>query len=201
VCGRCLRASVDERGAGLAQVRGDGLVRIANGRFPRLERTFALRRGRRLRRPIPERRVRLDVRRGPSIEANVFADPPEDGREHEGQRHLRLLELLGDPWSLLIVRDLMFKGLDTYSGFLQAGEGIATNVLSDRLARLERAGLVTRRRQAGDRRRVRYRLTAKGMDLAPVLVELVLWSARHERTDAPAAVVKLPLGSPNSETT
>ncbi|MFO1456511.1 MAG: helix-turn-helix domain-containing protein [Steroidobacteraceae bacterium] len=100
------------------------------------------------------------------------------------------LELLGDPWSLLIVRDLMFKGLDTYSGFLQAGEGIATNVLSDRLARLERAGLVTRRRQAGDRRRVRYRLTAKGMDLAPVLVELVLWSARHERTDAPAAVVK-----------
>ena len=100
------------------------------------------------------------------------------------------LEMLGDAWSLLIVRDLMFKGLDTYRGFLQAGEGIATNVLSDRLARLERAGLVTRRRQAGDRRRVRYRLTAKGMDLAPVLVELVLWSARHERTDAPAAVVK-----------
>ena len=50
------------------------------------------------------------------------------------------LELLGDPWSLLIVRDLMFKGLNTFSGFQQAGEGIATNVLSDRLARLARGG-------------------------------------------------------------
>ena len=100
------------------------------------------------------------------------------------------LELLGDPWTLLIVRDLMFKGLDTFGGFQDAGEGIATNILSDRLARLECAGLVTRRTQAADRRRVTYRLTAKGMDLAPVLVELVLWSAKHGHTDAPASLVR-----------
>lgn len=100
------------------------------------------------------------------------------------------LELVGDPWSLLVVRDLMFKGLNTFDRFLGAGEGIATNILSDRLARLERAGIITRRRSRDDGRRVAYRLTAKGIDLAPVMVELVLWSARHERTDAPPDTIR-----------
>jgi DNA-binding HxlR family transcriptional regulator len=100
------------------------------------------------------------------------------------------LELLGDSWSLLIVRDLMFKGLTTFGEFQQAGEGIATNILSDRLARLERAGIVTRRPRPDDGRRVTYRLTAKGLDLAPTLIELVLWSARYERTDAPPATLR-----------
>ncbi|MNL63816.1 HxlR-like helix-turn-helix [compost metagenome] len=80
----------------------------------------------------------------------------------------------------------MFKGVNSYKGFLGAGEGIATNVLSDRLARLEAAGLIDRRRDAGDGRRLIYGLTEKGADLAPVLVTLVLWSARHTATDAPA---------------
>ncbi len=100
------------------------------------------------------------------------------------------LELFGDPWTLLIVRDLMFKGLDTFHGFQNAGERIASNILSDRLARLEAAGIVTKQRQAGDRRRISYRLSSKGIDLAPVLVELVLWSAKYEITDAPAPVVR-----------
>ncbi len=100
------------------------------------------------------------------------------------------LELLGDPWSLLIVRDLMFKGVRTFSGFQHAGEGIATNILSERLARLEAAGIVTRREDPVDRRRAIYELTPKGVDLAPVLLELVLWSARHETTDAPPATVR-----------
>lgn len=100
------------------------------------------------------------------------------------------LELLGDSWSLLIVRDLMFKGLNTFGDFLDGGERIASNILSDRLARLEAGGIVTKRADDADRRRFVYRLTAKGIALAPVLLELVLWSAEHERTDAPRATIR-----------
>lgn len=100
------------------------------------------------------------------------------------------LELLGDEWSLLIVRDLMFKGLRTFQEFANAGEQIASNVLADRLARLEAGGIVTRRRDPEDGRRQLYRLTEKGIDLAPVLVEMVLWAARNETTAAPAATVR-----------
>ncbi|MGE0315971.1 MAG: winged helix-turn-helix transcriptional regulator [Lautropia sp.] len=100
------------------------------------------------------------------------------------------LDLIGDPWTLLVVRDLMFKGAKTFRDFVDAGEGIATNVLTDRLARLVASGIVAKRRDATDARRFRYRLTAKGMDLAPVLVELVLWSSRYLPTDAPPEVVQ-----------
>ncbi len=100
------------------------------------------------------------------------------------------LELLGDAWSLLIVRDLMFKDGRTYNDFLSGGEGIASNILADRLRKLEDADIIEKRRDPDDARRILYRLTAKGIDLAPVLVELVIWSARHEQTDAPPAVVR-----------
>lgn len=99
------------------------------------------------------------------------------------------LELFGDPWSLLIVRDLMFKGLRTFKEFQGAGEGVASNILSDRLGRLERGGILSKARDPADSRRVLYGLTRKGADLAPVLVELVLWSAKYEETEAPPAVV------------
>jgi len=74
--------------------------------------------------------------------------------------------------------------------FLNAGEGVATNVLADRLQRLEAFDILSKHRDARDRRRFVYRLTAKGIDLAPVLVELALWSARHEKTAAPAATLR-----------
>jgi DNA-binding HxlR family transcriptional regulator len=99
------------------------------------------------------------------------------------------LDIFGDAWTLLIVRDLMFRGLSTFNGFLNAGEGIATNVLTDRLARLESAGLIDKTRDRDDARRFVYRLTPRGADLAPVLVQIVLWSARHTPTDAPADLV------------
>ncbi|MEW5850155.1 MAG: helix-turn-helix domain-containing protein [Myxococcota bacterium] len=99
------------------------------------------------------------------------------------------LEIFGDPWTLLVVRDLMFKGLRTFNEFLNAGEGIASNVLAERLTRLERAGIVTRHADAADARKRVYRLTRKGIDLAPVLVEIVLWSDRYEDTDAPPQTV------------
>jgi DNA-binding HxlR family transcriptional regulator len=99
------------------------------------------------------------------------------------------LEMVGDRWSLLIVRDLMLLGHRTYKAFLAGGEHIATNVLADRLARLEALGILARGRDPSDRRRTLYKLTAKGMDLAAVLIELVLWAARHERTAAPRALL------------
>ena len=100
------------------------------------------------------------------------------------------LETLGDAWTLLIVRDLMFKDQRTYNEFLQGEERIASNILADRLRKLEAARIVDKQRDPSDARRFIYRLSAKGIDLAPVLVELVIWSARHETTDAPAAVVR-----------
>ena len=100
------------------------------------------------------------------------------------------LEIFGDRWSLLIVRDLMFTDRRTYKEFLDAGEGIATNILTDRLERLETHGIIAWERDPADGRKITYRLTAKGMDLAPVLVEMILWSARHEKTAAPPAVIR-----------
>jgi DNA-binding HxlR family transcriptional regulator len=100
------------------------------------------------------------------------------------------LETLGDAWSLLIVRDLMFKDRRTYNDFLRGEEGIASNILADRLRKLEDAGILEKCRDHSDARRFIYSLSERGIDLAPVLVELILWSARHEVTDAPVAVIK-----------
>ena len=100
------------------------------------------------------------------------------------------LELLGDRWSLLIIRDLMLRNYRTYKEFLSSDEGIATNILAERLQRLEVAGIITTSRDAEDRRKVVYRLTARGIDLAPILVELILWGAQHEVTNAPPAAIR-----------
>lgn len=89
------------------------------------------------------------------------------------------LEIFGDRWSLLIVRDLMVRGLHTFKQFRESGEGIATNILADRLQKLEAMGIVTAERGA-DRRQIDYRLTERGIELAPVMLELLIWGARHE---------------------
>ena len=99
------------------------------------------------------------------------------------------LDILGDRWSLLVVRDLMVRGYRTFKEFHESGEGIATNVLADRLRKLQSAGIIESEQIETDRRGVAYRLTAKGIDLAPVLLELLLWGARHEKTLAPAALI------------
>lgn len=99
------------------------------------------------------------------------------------------LEVLGDRWSLLIVRDLMVRGLRTFKEFEESGEGIATNILADRLQKLEAHGIVTAEADEKDGRRLNYRLTEKGIDLAPVLLELLIWAARHEPTGAPCAFI------------
>jgi DNA-binding HxlR family transcriptional regulator len=99
------------------------------------------------------------------------------------------LEILGDRWSMLVIRDLMVRGYRTFKEFRKSGEGIATNVLADRLRKLEAAGIITAGVEKTDARRVNYRLTEKGIDLAPVLLELLIWGARHEATAAPCDFV------------
>lgn len=84
----------------------------------------------------------------------------------------------------------MFKGFRTFKEFAAAGEGIATNVLSERLERLEAAGVITRTADDTDARRVLYTLTRKGKALAPLLVEIVIWAARYEETEAPRETVR-----------
>jgi DNA-binding HxlR family transcriptional regulator len=99
------------------------------------------------------------------------------------------LETFGDRWSLLIIRDLMVRGLRTFKEFEESGEGIATNILTDRLRRLEETGIIIAGADQTDGRRVNYRLTEKGIDLAPVLLELLIWGARHEETGAPCTLI------------
>ena len=95
------------------------------------------------------------------------------------------VETFGDRWTLLVLRDLLLKGRSSYSEFLHAEEHIASNILADRLKRLQEDGLVTRQADGG------YRPTSKALDLLPVLVEIILWSATHDAgTAAPAEFVE-----------
>ena len=100
------------------------------------------------------------------------------------------LDLLGDRWSLLVVRDMMVRGYRTFREFQRAGEGIATNILADRLQKLAAGGIVVRERSSQDGRSTHYRLTEKGIALGPVLLELLIWGAHHQETDAPCAVIE-----------
>jgi DNA-binding HxlR family transcriptional regulator len=99
------------------------------------------------------------------------------------------LEIFGDRWSLLIVRDAMVRGFHTFKQFQQSGEGIATNILTDRLQKLEAAGIIEAKTDENDHRSVQYRLTKKGIDLAPVVLEVLIWGARHENTGAPTDLI------------
>ena len=98
------------------------------------------------------------------------------------------VEMLGDRWSLLIIRDMMLRGFKTYKEFLKCYEGIATNILADRLRKLVAHGIIATEPDPSDGRRTIYRLTPKGIDLAPVLTEMVLWAAAHEETGNQALV-------------
>lgn len=100
------------------------------------------------------------------------------------------LEIFGDRWTLLILRDLVFKQFSTFRQFQESGEGIATNILSDRLKKLQEHGIIASRRSESDARVIEYRPTAKGLDLLPVLIEMILWAARYEKTAAPAGILR-----------
>lgn len=102
------------------------------------------------------------------------------------------LEHFGDTWSLLIIRDIVYFGKKTYGEFLQSDECIATNILASRLAQLEEHGILAKQQHDSDKRKEVYRLTEKGLDLIPIVVEMGLWSARHDpHTGAPPAWIAL----------
>lgn len=90
------------------------------------------------------------------------------------------LDAFGDRWTLVIIRDIMMHGKTTYGEFLESDEGIATNVLADRLKHLETEGIIGKSRDPENRRRIIYRLTDKGWELAPVILDMIVWSAKYD---------------------
>jgi DNA-binding HxlR family transcriptional regulator len=89
------------------------------------------------------------------------------------------LDILGDRWSLVILRDLVFRGFREYGQFLEAGEGISTNILAERLERLTCAEILVRSEHPTNGKKYVYRLSEKGVDLVPTLIELALWGAKY----------------------
>lgn len=89
------------------------------------------------------------------------------------------LDIFGDKWSLLIIRDLMFGNKCTYNDFLKSAEGIATNILASRLKELEENGIVEKLAHPDSKAKNLYRLTSKGIDLLPIIMEIYIWSDKH----------------------
>ena len=94
------------------------------------------------------------------------------------------LDIFGDRWTLLILRDLLLFGKQRYREFLASDEAIASNILSDRLQRLEMTGILCREPDAKDRRQFIYRATDKGQTLLPVLLEIAAWGASNDPSTA-----------------
>lgn len=89
------------------------------------------------------------------------------------------LDIWGDKWSLLIVRDLMFLKECTYGDFLKSAEKIATNILASRLQMLEDTGIITKHDHPGSKSKVLYKLAPKGIHLVPVMIEINLWADQY----------------------
>jgi DNA-binding HxlR family transcriptional regulator len=89
------------------------------------------------------------------------------------------LDVWGDKWSLLIIRDLMFKKECTYGDFLKSDEKIATNILASRLQTMEENGVITKLEHPDSKAKVLYKLTEKGIDLLPLMIEINLWANKY----------------------
>ncbi|REC53858.1 winged helix-turn-helix transcriptional regulator [Chryseobacterium piscium] len=89
------------------------------------------------------------------------------------------LDVWGDKWSLLIVRDLMFGKQCTYGEFLKSDEKIATNILASRLLMLEENGIISKQNHPDSKAKVLYKLTEKGINLLPLLIEINLWAEKY----------------------
>jgi DNA-binding HxlR family transcriptional regulator len=94
------------------------------------------------------------------------------------------LDIFGDKWSLLIIRDMMFFNKSTYGEFLKSEEGIATNILASRLQSLEENKLIEKLEHPDSKAKVLYKLTQKAIDLLPIIVEIHLWAEKYY--DVPA---------------
>lgn len=93
------------------------------------------------------------------------------------------LEVFGDKWTLLIIRDMMFAGKRHFREFLASDEAISSNILSDRLAMLVAAGIVTRAGDPSHKLKAIYSLTEKGIDLLPIIAQISRWSRSYMPVD------------------
>ena len=101
------------------------------------------------------------------------------------------LDFVGDKWTLIVLRDLIFSRKQYFQQFLESNEGIASNILAARLKLLERTGLATRKEDPEHGRRVVYAPTDKALDLMPVMLELLRWGSKYNaKSAAPAHIVK-----------
>ncbi|PIY08734.1 MAG: transcriptional regulator [Flexibacter sp. CG_4_10_14_3_um_filter_32_15] len=91
------------------------------------------------------------------------------------------LDVIGDKWSLIIVRDMLLGGKKTFKEFSASQEGIATNLLSSRLKMLECFDLISKRKLPKNKKENIYLLTEKGLDLTPIITDIILWSDKHVR--------------------
>lgn len=101
------------------------------------------------------------------------------------------LEAFGDKWSLLILRDIIFRGKNAYGDFLKSEEGFSTNILAARLLHLEEAEILLKMESADDARKFVYVLTEKGLDLIPLIFEMMLWSDKHDPDSETKRIKKL----------
>lgn len=92
-----------------------------------------------------------------------------------------MLDIVGDKWSLLLVRDMLVQGKKTFKEFSNSPEGIAPGILSSRLKWLEENELITKQKLSDNQKENIYLLTEKGIELAPVITEIILWSDRNLR--------------------
>ena len=99
--------------------------------------------------------------------------------------------IFGDKWTLLIIRDLMFKGKKHYGEFTDPEENISTNILADRLTKLQDNGIVTKQRDPENKTKYVYGLTQMGIDLLPVMLSIIDWSEEYdENTEVPREFIK-----------
>ncbi|MFQ4142514.1 helix-turn-helix domain-containing protein [Chlorogloeopsis sp. ULAP02] len=89
------------------------------------------------------------------------------------------LDLIGDRWTLLVIRDMMFFGKQRFEEFLESPEGISTNILANRLKSLEDLGLIVKQPYGNHPRRMNYQLTEQGQSLRPVLIAMIEWGLEH----------------------
>jgi DNA-binding HxlR family transcriptional regulator len=108
---------------------------------------------------------------------------PKDNSRQSGCSVAYCLDLFGDKWSLLIVRDMMFLSKRYFGQFLESPERIASNILADRLKKLEDAGVLSKAADPASSSRLIYELTPKGLDLMPLIFEMLLWGSKHHASN------------------
>ena len=108
----------------------------------------------------------------------------ETGKKRSDCPLSQSLDVFGDKWSLLIIRDLMFGNKCTYNDFLKSAEGIATNILATRLKGLEENGIIEKSAHPDSKAKILYKLTTKGIDLLPIIMEVYIWSEKYFRIPA-----------------